>query len=466
MSIASRAAKSITWNFDPTVSPENDIIRERVLLDGGGVFTGKSVTVDKALGFVPIFAAVRVISENIASLPLQVFERLPDGKGKRLAPEHRLYSMLHDSPNPEMGSMVFRETMQSHIETWGNCYAEIEYDTDGFPLNLWPLRPNDMTVMRDDNGQLVYLYRTPDGKEQRLSRRQVFHIPGLGFDGRVGYSPIHLAKQGIALGMAAEEFAGRFYANDARPGIALKLGPEYEYDDDAKKRLAESFDATHSGLSNKHRTAVLDEGMSIEQIGWPAELGKMVGEAMKWTVPTASRIFNISPHMLHDLERSTFNNIEEQGLNVSTFQFRPRTVRWDQQIKLQLMRDDARHFAEHNLDGFLRGKIEDRMKAYWQMFQMGAITPNEIRASENRNHRDDPDGDQFYVPVNIAPVGEPVEDEMPALPPLQLAVRSIKAADPKEAATRFAPLFERLTREMVAFEREQVLAEAQRRFAA
>lgn len=309
MSIAARAAKTITWTFDTTVTPENDIIRERVLLSGaGGVWNGNSVTVDKAMGHVPVMAAIRIISENIASLPLQVFERLP--QGKRLAPDHRLYGVLHDSPNPEMSSMTFREVMQSHIESWGNAYAEIERDTDGFPMHLWPLRPNDMTVYRVD-GKLVYLYRTADGEEKRLKREQVFHIPGLGYDGRIGYSPIHMARRGIALGIAVEEFAARFYDHDGRPGIAIKLGPEYDYDDDAKKRLAESFDATHAGLSNKHRTAVLDEGMSIDQIGWPPELGKLLAESQKWSIPTTSRVFNLSPHMLHDLERSTFNNIEE-----------------------------------------------------------------------------------------------------------------------------------------------------------
>jgi HK97 family phage portal protein len=459
VSIAGRAAKTVTWTFDTTVSPDNDIIRERVLLNGaGGVWNGSSITVDKAMGFIPVMAAIRVISETISSLPLQVFERLE--QGKRLAPEHRLYSMLHDSPNPEMTSMTFREVMQSHIESWGNAYAEIEYDTDGFPLNLWPLRPSDMTVYRID-GELVYLYRTADGEEKRLNRRNVFHIPGLGYDGRIGYSPIHMARRGIALGIAVEEFAGRFYDNDARPGIAITLGPEFDYDDDAKKRLAESFDATHTGLTNKHRTAVLDEGMGLEEIGWPPELGKLVGDSQKWTIPTVSRVFNLSPHMLHDLERATFSNIEEQGINVTTYQFRPRTVRWDQQIKLQLMREDARHFAEHNLDGLLRGKLEDRMKSYWQMFQMGAITPNEIRASENRNHRDDPDGDTFYVPVNIAPVSE--EAEIPVLPPLQLATRSAKSIEDRaKIADKYRPLFERVTRQLIEFESEQVLAEAER----
>jgi HK97 family phage portal protein len=462
MGIATRAAKSVTWTFDTTVQPEHDIIRERVLLDEvGGVWNGSTVTVDKAMGSVPVMAAIRVISETIASLPLQVFERLP--KGKQLAPDHRLYGMLHDSPNPEMTSMVFREVMQSHIESWGNAYAEIEYDTDGFPLHLWPLRPDSMTVLRDD-GKLVYLYRTADGKDQRLSRRQVFHIPGIGYDGRVGYSPIHMARRGIALGIAVEEFAGRFYDHDARPGIAIMLGPQFEYDEDAKRRLAESFDATHAGLKNKHRTAVLDEGMGIEQIGWPPELGKLVGESQKWSIPTVSRIFNLSPHMLHDLERATFSNIEEQGINVTTYQFRPRTIRWDQQIKLQLMRDDTRHFAEHNLDGLLRGKTEDRMNAYWKRFQMASISPNEIRAKENENPIEG--GDDYYFPTNMAEVTEEQVEALPQLPPmrpLQLATRSVKSVqDRSKIADRYRPLFERVTRQLIEFEVEQVLAEAER----
>jgi len=460
VSIASRAAKSITISFDPTVPPEFDIIRER-LTDESTVFTGRAVTVDKSLGFVPVMAAIRLRSETIASLPLPIYERLDNGK--RIAPEHRLYSLLHDQANPEMSAMVFKETLQAHAESWGTGYAEIEYDTDGFPMWLWPLLPSGMETFRE-NGELVHLYTTPDGKQNRLSPRQVFRLPALGSNGIVGYSPIHMARQALALGLAAEEFAGRFYSNDARPGIALKLGPEFDYDDEAKKRLAESFDARHAGLTNKHRTAVLDEGMSIEQIGFPAEDAQLV-EQQKWSVEQVCRIFNIPPHMLHALDRATFNNVEELGLNFVTYSLRPWLVRWEQQIRMQLLGEDTRHFAEFNVDGLLRGKLEDRMKAYWQMFQMGSMSPDEIRAKENMNPRPDGRGDVYYVPTTLGEAGETEEPEIPVLPPLQLATRSAKAADPK-VTERFQPLVERLTREMVAFEQEQVMAEARRRFAA
>ena len=469
MSIAARAAKAITWTFDPTVAPENDIIREQITMTGGGIFTGRSVTVDKALGFVPVMAAIRLRSETIGSLPLPVYRRLD--RGKTAAPNHRLYTMLHDKANPEMSAMVFKELLQSHCDSWGTGYAEIERDTDGFPLYMWPLRPDSMEVFRSDGsirgfpkGSLIFLYTHGDGSQSRLKSSQVFRLPGLGSNGITGNSPITMARQALALGLAAEEMAGRFYANDARPGLAIQLGPEFDYDDDAKKRLAESFDATHAGLSNKHRTAVLDEGMTLETFGFPADDAQLV-EQQKWSVEQVCRIFNIPPHMLHSLERATFNNIEEMGLNFVTYSLRPWLVRWEQQIKMQLLTDDTAHFAEFNVEGLLRGKIADRMAAYWQRFQMGSISPNEIRAKENENPIEG--GDEYFRPANVTPLEEVEEIALPQLPPLQLmAGRSVKAADDrKRIADRYRPLFERVTRELITFEQEQVLAEAERRFA-
>jgi HK97 family phage portal protein len=463
VSIAARAAKSVTWTFDTTVSSEHDIIRERVLVDDGRVAIGSTVSVDKALGFVPIMAAIRFMAEQVGSLPLPVFRRLE--KGKEANPDHRLYEMLHDQANPEMSAMVFRETLQGQAHAWGTGYAEIEYDTDDIPLHLWPLQSGSMSVFRED-GELIFLYRTPDGKDQRLSPRQVFRLPAFGSNGITGYAPIHWSRRAIALGLASEEFAGRFYDNDARPGLAIKLGPEYDYDEDAKKRLAESFDATHAGLKNKHRTAVLDEGMGLEMFGFPAEQAQLI-EQQKWSVEQAARIFNIPPHLLHHLDRATFNNIEEMGLNFIIYSLRTWLVRWEQQIKMQLFAGDRRHFAEFNVDGLLRGKIADRMNAYWRMFQMGALSPNEIRAKENMNPIEG--GDEYYVPVNIAqvPEEEPETPILPPLRPLQLATRSTKAvADRKRLAEKYRPLFERVTRELVAFEQEQVMAEAERQAAA
>ena len=455
MSIAARAAKSITISFDPTVPDDHDVIRE-VATGLSGSYTGKSVTVEKALGFVPIMAAIRLMAETIGSLPFHVYQRVERG-GREVAADHRLYELLHDQANPEMTAMVFREVVQGQTHAWGTGYAEIEYDTDGFPLYLWPLQSGSMAPYRQ-NGALLYLYRTPDGKEQRLSARQVFRLPAFGANGITGYAPIHWSRQAIALGLASEEMAGRFYSNDARPGVAITVPVEIDMDDEAKKRLAESFDATHTGLSNKYRTAILDEGMGLETFGFNADDAQLI-EQQKWSVEQVARIFNIPLHLLHDLERATFNNIEEMGLNFVTYSLRSWLVRWEQQVKMQLFAGDRRHFAEFNVDGLQRGKLEDRMKAYWQMIQMAAISPNEIRALENRNPIDG--GDAYYHPVNVAPIEE-VQDVTPQ--PLRLvAVRAKSIEDRRRIAARYAPLFEDVTRRIVEFERERVLEEARRR---
>ncbi len=464
MSIAGRAAKSVTWTFDPTVPDDQDIIRERVSLDGGGIFTGRGLSVDKALGFVPIMAAIGLMSETVGSLPLPTYARV--GKGKELDPGHRLYELLHDQANPEMGSMILREYLQSQCHAHGTGFAEIEYDTDGFPLYLWPLRSDSMQAFRED-GDLFFRYTLPDGSQAVLESRQVFRLPGRGNNGITGISPIHWARQAIALGLASEEMAGRFYANNARPGIAIKLGPEYDYDDDAKKRLAESFDATHAGLTNKHRTAILDEGMDIETFGFSAEDAQLI-EQQKWSVEQVCRIFNIPPHMIHALDRATFNNVEELGLNFVTYSLRPWLVRWEQQIKMQLFAGDRDHFAEFNVDGLLRGKLEDRMAAYWQMFQMGAINPDEIRAKENLNPREDGAGDTYYTPANLEAAGEtnPEPNQLPTLLPLQLATAQSAKASVGEIEDKYAGLFKRLTAQVVAFEQEHVMAEARRQLEA
>ena len=463
MSIAARAAKTVTWTFDPTVAPEHDIIRERVLADEQGrVFTGAGITVDRALGYVPIMAAVRLMSETIGSLPLPVYERLE--RGKQVAFDHRLYELLHDQANPEMSAMVFRETIQGQTHGWGTGYAEIEYDTDGIPLHLWPLQSGNMQVFRDD-GRLLFLYRLPDGSEVRLGAQQVFRIPAFGSNGITGYSPIHWARKAIALGMASQEFAGRFYDNDARPGVAITVPLEIEMDDAAKKRLAESFDARHAGLTNKHRTAVLDEGMGLETYGFNAEDAQLIDQ-QRWSVEEVARIFNIPLHLLHSLERATFNNIEEMGLNFVTYSLRSWLVRWEQQIKMQLFTGDRRHFAEFNVDGLQRGRLEDRMKAYWQMFQMGAISPDEIRAKENLNPRPDGKGDVYYTPINLQAAGETeADEELPLLPPLQLATaQSAKGlADRQRLADDYAPLFRQVTSRILEFEQKQILAELEKR---
>jgi len=337
----------------------------------------------------------------VAGLPLPIYRRLADG-GKERAQDHYLYPLLHDQPNEEMSAYVFRETMMGHLTTWGNAYAEIEIDGAGRVTGLWPLRPDRMTVKRE-NGELVYYYDLGKGQDKRMPAWQVFHIPALGFDGLVGYNPIRMQRQAVGLAMSAEEYGGRLFANDATPGAVLEhpgsLTP------DAQKNLRESIEARHQGASKSHRLMVLEEGMSWKQMGLPPEDAQFL-QTRRFQVVDIARWYRIPPHMLGDLERATFSNIEHQSLEFVVHTIRPWLVRWEQAITSQLLlpRERATYFAEHLVDGLLRGDIQSRYQAYATARQNGWMSANDVRRLENMNPIDD--GDMYLMPLNMIPVGQ------------------------------------------------------------
>ena len=323
------------------------------------------VSPSTALQVTAVFACVRILAETVAGLPLHVYRRLENG-GKARAPDHYLYSLLHYLPNPEMTSFEFREVMMGHVCTWGNAYAEIEFDRAGRVRALWPLRPDRMTVKRV-NGRLQYIYKLskPDSQgrtEITLRDEQVFHVHGLGSDGIVGYSPIHLARQAVGLALAAEEFGARFFGNDARPGVVLEHPGQLG--DEAHKRLRESWESRHGGLDKSHRVAILEEGLKVHEIGLPPEDAQFL-QTRKFQVSEIARMFRIPPHMIADLERATFSNIEHQSLEFVIHTIRPWLVRWEQEIYRSLLTPQERktYFAEFLVDGLLRGDIKSRYGA-------------------------------------------------------------------------------------------------------
>lgn len=197
-------------------------IRAFLLGEDLGIQSNAGVNISEynAMTSTAVYACVKVLSETIASLPLPLYRRLERGKEK--ATYHPLYFLLHDMPNPDMTSFTFRETLMSHLLLWGNAYAQVIRDERGHVVELWPLLPDRMSAERDlENGKLVYKY-LKDGQQILLNQEQVLHIPGLGFDGIKGYSPIHMAREAIGLALATEEFGSKFFANDARPGGILE----------------------------------------------------------------------------------------------------------------------------------------------------------------------------------------------------------------------------------------------------
>ena len=347
----------------------------------GGTTSGKAVNERTAMQTSAVYACVRILAESVAGLPLHVYERTANGS-KSTKPSHPLYQLLHDEPNREMTSFVFRETLMSHLLLWGNAYAQIIRDGRGFPIALYPLLPDRMAVDRNENGELVYTYQTDKG-QVKLRRENILHIPGLGFDGLIGYSPIAMAKNAVGLALATEDYGAAFFANGANPGGVLEhpgvIKPEQA------DRLRESWQSQFGG-ANAHKVAVLEEGLKFHQMSIPPEQAQFL-ETRKFQINEIARIFRVPPHMVGDLEKSSFSNIEQQSLEFVKYTLDPWVVRWEQSLQqaLILPSEKATIFIKFNLDGLLRGDYQSRMQGYSTGIQNGFMSVNDVRGLEDMN---------------------------------------------------------------------------------
>jgi len=347
----------------------------------GGTTSGKAVNERTAMQTSVVYACVRILAESEAGLPLHVYERTANGS-KSTKPSHPLYRLLHDEPNREMTSFVFRETLMSHLLLWGNAYAQIIRDGRGFPIALYPLLPDRMAVDRRESGELVYTYQSDKG-QVKLRRENVLHIPGLGFDGLIGYSPIAMAKNAVGLALATEDYGATFFANGANPGGVLEhpgvIKPEQA------DRLRESWQSQFGG-ANAHKVAVLEEGLKFHQMSIPPEQAQFL-ETRKFQINEIARIFRVPPHMVGDLEKSSFSNIEQQSLEFVKYTLDPWVVRWEQSLQqaLILPSEKATIFIKFNLDGLLRGDYQSRMQGYSTGIQNGFMSVNDVRGLEDMN---------------------------------------------------------------------------------
>ena len=366
----------------------------------GGSTAGKNVNERSAMQMTAVYACVRILSEAIAGLPLHMY-RYKDEGGKEKATGHTLYHLLHDEPNPEMTSFVFRETLMTHLLLWGNAYAQIIRNGKGEVIALYPLMPNRMDVNRDANGMLYYVYQkssddapTMEGSSVILSPSEVLHVPGLGFDGLVGYSPIAMAKNAIGLSMAAEEYGAKFYANGAAPSGVLEHPGVLK--DPAKVR--DSWNAAFGGSSNSHKVAVLEEGLKYTPISISPNEAQFL-ETRKFQIDEIARIFRVPPHMVGDLEKSSFSNIEQQSLEFVKYTLDPWVVRWEQSLSRALLSETEKksYFFKFNLEGLLRGDYQSRMQGYSIGIQNGFMCPNDVRELENLDLIPDELGGNKYM---------------------------------------------------------------------
>lgn len=394
--------------FKARDKPQNRTIGSNYSFFFGGTTSGKPVNEHTAMQMTAVYSCVRILAEAVAGLPLHLY-KYTDSGGKEKALSHPLYFLLHDEPNPEMSSFVFRETLMTHLLLWGNAYAQIIRNGKGEVIALYPLMPNRMSVDRDSSGALYYTYTkysdeapTMKGMTVPLRPSDVFHIPGLGFDGLVGYSPIAMAKNAIGMAIACEEYGAKFFANGAAPGGVL----EHPGTIKDPQKVRDSWNAAYQGSSNSHRVAVLEEGMKYQPIGISPEQAQFL-ETRKFQINEIARIFRVPPHMVGDLEKSSFSNIEQQSLEFVKYTLDPWVIRWEQTISRALLRPDEKklYFAKFNVDGLLRGDYQSRMNGYAIGRQNGWMSANDIRELENLDRIPvEEGGDLYLINGNMLPL--------------------------------------------------------------
>lgn len=402
------------------------------LFESMGAFrsaSGIRVTPQKALSLSAYLACQRVISEDTAKLPLIVYRRLD--RGKERAPEHPAYPIVHDQPNPDMSSMAFRETLTHHAMGWGNGYAEIQRVGAGGVHAMWPIHPSRVEMVRNQDGAWVYRVWSDDGGYYVLEPDRMFHIHGMGFDGRTGYSIARMAAESLGVAIATQQFGGRFFSN------GLNIGGVYQTDkklsDTGYQRLRKSMEDVHAGVDNAHKAMILEEGLKFAKTTIPPDEAQWL-ETRQFQVEDICRWHRVSPHKVQHLLRSTFNNIEHLGLEHVTDTLMPWEVRWEQEIQRKIIRD-PNYFAEHLNDALLRGDTMSRYQAHNLSITGGWGTRNEARIKENMNPL--PGLDEPLEPVAIAKAPEsksddqkPESDEPPAKP-----AKKRKDEEDAEAAT-------------------------------
>ena len=389
--------------------PQNRTVGSNFTFFIGGSTSGKPVNERSAMQMTAVYSCVRILAEAIAGLPLHIYKYNEEG-GKEKAIDHPLYLLLHDEPNPEMSSFVFRETLMTHLLLWGNAYAQIIRNGKGEVIALYPLMPNKMTVDRDENGHLYYTYQraneeahTMEGTSVILKPYDVLHIPGLGFDGLVGYSPIAMAKNAIGMAIACEEFGAKFFANGAAPSGVLEHPGTIK--DPTKVR--DAWQSQFGGSSNSGKVAVLEEGMKYTPISISPEQAQFL-ETRKFQINEIARIFRVPPHMVGDLEKSSFSNIEQQSLEFVKYTLDPWVLRWEQSMARALFTIDEKkeYFIKFNLEGLLRGDYQSRMNGYSIARQNGWMSANDIRELENLDRIPaELGGDLYLINGNMLPLG-------------------------------------------------------------
>lgn len=383
--------KQTTTSTQPTSSFIDSIS------NGAPNHTGVPVNEQTALNFSAVYAAIRLLTETVSTLPIHLYERTENGE-RRIVEEHPLSTLLR-KPNPEMTRNVFFEVLHGHIETYGKAFAEIVHNTkSGYPKALYPVMPNNIRIQRNkETKKLEYVYK-PTGAV--VPSWKMLHIPGFGYNGIDSYSPIQLARQTIGLGLASEEFQARYFSQGTQIGGFVQM--ENELSDEAFERFKQQINEKYKGLQNSHGLIILEDGAKYEPVKISMEDAQFL-ESRQFTIKEIARWFGVKPHMIGDLSDATFSNIEHQGMEAVRYTFRPRIVRWEEALNNKLIPgpEQNQYYFKFSMEGLLRGDVKTRYEAYRMGIQDGWLNADEVRRMEDLNPQPEDIGKAYFVPANM-----------------------------------------------------------------
>jgi HK97 family phage portal protein len=377
-------------------------------LGGGKTDSGMPVSQWSAITFPAVYSCVSVIADNIAQLPCSVRKRRKDGQGSDPVLDHPLNVILNEQSNDDMSAFVTRQTGMHHTLLWGNGYGEIERTRGGDPVAVWPLYP-DRTFPYKPPGQALVYRSTVNAKSVTLDPADVIHIPAMGFDGYLGYSPVSVARQAVGLGLAMERFGSKFFANDAKSGGFLqhpgKLG------DKAKENIAESFQQ-QGGPENAFRVKVLEEGMKFISTTIAPDDAQFLA-SREFQIAEIARIFHVPLVLLQSMEKTSSwgSGIEQIMIGFVVWTLQPWIVKIEQEYNRKLLTAEERKaglFIKLNLKALQRGDMKARGQYYRDMQAVAAMNANEIRGDEDMNPY--PDGDKYFRMLNTEDVSAPPEE--------------------------------------------------------
>lgn len=383
---------------DSLQSPSDALIT--TLVGTNKTASGKVVSSESALRVTTVYACVRILSETIAALPFNLYRRIDNNGNREIARNSALNRIIHDLPNSEMTAMDFRMYQMVCLLLRGNAFAEVYRARSGEIGEIIPLNPDHVMMDRDkSSGKLIF--EQHNSGIRRIVNDRMWRVSGMSLNGLIGLSPIACAREGIGMSLALEEHGARLFSNGAKPGGILEHPGKLN--DTTKKQLIDSWNAAYQGVGNSQKVAVLQEGMKWHQLGMSAEDAQFL-ESRKYQRSEIAALYGVPLHMLGDLDKATFSNIEHQSIMLVVYTLLPWLKRFEQSIYRDLLTPTERqqYFAEHRVDGLLRGDAKARSEFYKSLFSVGALSINDIRRLENENSIEG--GDKHYLQMQQVPI--------------------------------------------------------------